>query len=75
LFLKEKEFKDKNLIRRMKKGRVINKTIFGVIGVLLTLFGVISAIPILLNKQSLISLPLAAISVIVGILLIAWALN
>ena len=52
-----------------------NKTIFGVIGVLLTLFGVIATIPILLNRGYIIGLPLTAISVIVGILLIAWAFN
>ncbi|MEK6855400.1 MAG: hypothetical protein AABX73_04215 [Nanoarchaeota archaeon] len=52
-----------------------NKTIFGVIGVLLTLFGVTGTIPILLNKEYLIGLPITAISVISGIVLMAWAFS
>lgn len=49
------------------------KSIWGVIGVLLTLFGVTGTIPILLNKEYIIGLPITAISVIIGIILIAWA--
>ncbi len=52
-----------------------NKTVWGVIGVLLTLFGVIGTIPILLNKESLIALPLTALAVIAGIILMAWAFS
>ncbi len=52
-----------------------NKTVWGVIGVLLTLFGIIGTIPILLNKEYLISLPVTGIAVIVGIILMAWAFS
>ncbi len=52
-----------------------NKTIYGVIGVLLTLFGITGTIPILLNKKYLIGLPITAISVIAGIILMAWAFS
>ncbi len=50
-----------------------NKTIWGVIGVILTLFGITGTIPILLNKEYLIGLPITGIAVIIGIILIAWA--
>jgi hypothetical protein len=52
-----------------------NKTIWGVIGVLLTLFGIIGTIPILINKEYIWGLPITAISVIVGIILMAWAFS
>lgn len=51
-----------------------NKTIWGVIGVLLTLFGVTGTIPILINKEY-IALLITAISVVVGIILMAWAFS
>jgi len=51
----------------------INKTVWGVIGVLLALFGVTGTIPILLNREYIIGLPITALSVIVGIILMAWA--
>ena len=52
-----------------------NKTIQGVIGVILTLFGIIGAMPILLTKEYAAWLPITAISVIAGILLMAWAFS
>jgi len=52
-----------------------NKTIWGVIGVILTLFGIIGAIPILITKEYVLGLPITAISVIVGIILMAWAFS
>jgi len=48
-----------------------NKTLLGVIGVILSLFGIIGSIPILLNKEFVYLLPIMAISVIIGIILIA----
>ena len=52
-----------------------NKTVWGVIGVLLTLFGIIGTIPILINKEYVAGLPITAISVIIGIILMAWAFS
>lgn len=52
-----------------------NRTVWGVVGVILTLFGITGTIPILLNPEYLIGLPLTALSVIVGVILIAWAFN
>jgi len=52
-----------------------NKTIWGVIGVLLTLFGIIGTMPILINKEYIAGLPITAISVVVGIILIAWTFS
>lgn len=50
-----------------------NKTIFGVIGVLLTLFGITGAIPILINREYISGLPLTALLVVIGVILMAWA--
>ncbi|MBI2632231.1 hypothetical protein HYW75_04460 [Candidatus Pacearchaeota archaeon] len=52
-----------------------NRTVWGVVGVLLTLFGITGTIPILLNHEYLIGLPFTAISVIAGVILIAWAFS
>ena len=52
-----------------------NKTIWGVIGIILTIFGITGTIPILLNKEYLIGLPITGLSVIVGIILMAWAFS
>ena len=52
-----------------------NKTMWGVIGVLLTIFGIIGTIPILLNRQYIIGLPVTVLSVIVGVILITWAFD
>ena len=51
-----------------------NKTILGVFGVLPTLFAVIGSVLSILNQQYLI-LILLTISVIVGVILMAWAYN
>lgn len=50
-----------------------NKTVWGVIGVILTLFGIIWTIPIVLNREYLLALPLTTLSVIIGVILMAWA--
>ena len=52
-----------------------NKTVLGVIGVILAVFGVMGSIPALLNKEPIFSLPVTAIAVIVGIILMAWAFS
>ena len=52
-----------------------NKTIWGVIGIILTIFGITGTIPILLSREYLISLPITGLSVIVGIILMAWAFS
>ena len=52
-----------------------NKTVWGVIGVILTLFGITGTIPILLNREYLIGLPITGLSVIIGIILMAWAFS
>ncbi|MEK6881435.1 MAG: hypothetical protein AABY22_17565 [Nanoarchaeota archaeon] len=52
-----------------------NKTIWGVVGVILILFGVTGTIPILVNRQYLGALPLTGVSIIIGVLLIAWMLS
>ena len=55
--------------------KIMNKTILGVIGVLFTLFGIIGTIPILLNRQYLEGLFITGLSVIIGIILLAWVFN
>ena len=57
----------------MIKNKKENKTLIGVIGVLLTIFGVIGTIPVLQNRQYL-PLIIAAIAVVVGVILVAWSL-
>jgi len=52
-----------------------NKTVLGVIGVLLTLFGVIFTIPLTLNREYAAWLAVTTISVIAGVILIAWTFN
>ncbi len=52
-----------------------NKTLWGVVGVLLTLFGITGTIPILLNREYLIGLPVTGLAVIIGIILIAWTFS
>ncbi len=52
-----------------------NKTVWGVLGMLLTLFGIIGTIPILLSGEYLIGLPITGIAVIIGIILMAWAFS
>jgi len=57
----------------MIKNKKENKTLIGVIGVLLTIFGVIGTIPVLQNRQYL-PLIITAIAVVVGVILVAWSL-
>ena len=52
-----------------------NKTVWGVIGVLLTLFGIMGTIPILVNKEYAEGLILTGISVIAVVILISWAFS
>jgi hypothetical protein len=52
-----------------------DKTVLGVLGVILTVFGVMGSIPALLNKDSILSLPLTAAAVVAGIILMAWAFS
>ena len=52
-----------------------NKSIWGVIGVLLTIFGVTGTIPVILNKEYLIGLSITGLAVIIGVILIAWAFS
>jgi hypothetical protein len=52
-----------------------NKTVWGVVGVILTLFGITGTIPILLNQEYLIGLPITGLSVIAGVILVAWAIS
>ena len=52
-----------------------NKTVLGVVGVILTLFGVIGTIPIALNREYFLGLFATGLSVIAGVILMAWALS
>ena len=58
----------------MAKKKPKDKTLIGVIGVLLTIFGIIGTIPVLQNRQY-IWLIITAIAVIIGVLLVASSLN
>ncbi len=51
-----------------------NKTVIGVMGVLLTIFGIIGTIPVLQNRQY-IWLIITAIAVILGVILVAWSFS
>ena len=57
----------------MKKRK--NKTPLGVVGVLLIIFGVTGTIPILLNKEYLLGLPITALAVIIGVILISMSIS
>jgi len=57
-----------------KKKESVNKTVIGVVGVLLTIFGIIGAIPVLQNRQYL-WLIITAIAVILGVILVAWSFS
>jgi len=56
-----------NMSRKRK-----SKSIWGVLGLILTILGITGTIPILLNKDYLPGLPITATSVIIGIILMAW---
>ena len=58
----------------MVKKKTKDKTVMGVIGVLLTLFGIIGTIPVLQNRQY-IWLTITAIAVIIGVILVAHSLD
>ena len=51
-----------------------NKTVIGVMGVLLTIFGIIGTIPVLQNRQY-IWLIITAVAVILGVILVAWSFS
>ena len=52
----------------------VNKTVIGVIGVLLTIFGIIGSIPVLQNRQYL-WLIITGVAVVLGVILVAWSLS
>jgi len=52
-----------------------NRTTLGVIGVLLVIFGVTGTIPVLLNKEYLLGLPITALAVIIGVILISMSIR
>ena len=58
----------------MKKRKPEDKTLLGVIGVLLTIFGILGTIPVFENRQYL-WLIITAFAVIVGVILVASSLN
>ncbi|MDP2926052.1 MAG: hypothetical protein Q8N99_06780 [Nanoarchaeota archaeon] len=58
----------------VKKKDFTNKTVIGVIGVLLTIFGIIGSIPVLQNRQYS-WLIITAIAVIFGVILVAWSFS
>lgn len=58
----------------MAKKKKKNKTVIGVIGVLLTLFGVIGTIPVLQNKEYLF-LIITALAVVIGVILVALSFS
>lgn len=51
-----------------------NKTVIGVIGVLLTIFGIMGSLPVLQNRKYL-WLIITGIAVIIGVILVAWSLS
>jgi len=69
-----------NLIRVTKKSQMTiknksnNKTVIGVIGVLLTIFGIIGSISVLQNRGYLWMI-ITGMSVIAGVILVAWSLS
>lgn len=52
-----------------------NKTVWGVIGVILILFGIIGTIPILVSKEYTSWLPFTGFAVIIGVVLAAYAFS
>ena len=51
-----------------------NKTLIGVIGVILSLFGLIMTIPLVLNGVPYVyGIILTGLMVVIGVILIAWA--
>ena len=58
----------------MARKKKENRTLIGVIGILLTIFGIMGTIPVLQNRQYSI-LMITAIAVIVGVILVAWSFS
>ncbi len=58
----------------VRKKDYTNKMVVGVIGVLLTIFGIIGSIPVLQNRQY-IWLIITAIAVVLGVILVAWSFS
>jgi len=52
-----------------------NKSFYGTIGVLLTLFGFLFSIPILVNNEYNLGLVLTIPSLIIGVLIIVWSIT
>ena len=52
-----------------------NKSFYGSIGVLLTLFGFLFSIPILVNKEYTFGLTITIPSLIIGVLIIVWSIT
>lgn len=68
----------KQIVRKegemVQKKESTNKTVIGVIGVLLTIFGIIGSIPVLQNRQYL-WLIITAVAVVLGVILVAWSFS
>lgn len=53
-----------------------DKTLFAVIGVILIIFGVTGTIPLAIKgQQYLYGLPITGAAIVLGVILMAWALN
>jgi len=62
------------MLKRTAKKK--DKTFWGVLGVILLIGGITATIPLALKgEQYLIGIPITALAVITGILLIAWAFS
>jgi len=51
------------------------KTVWAVVGLILTLFGITGSIPSLINREYIGFLPATGVAVIIGIILMAWAFS
>ena len=74
---KRKDFKDEYFDDnggKPSEGMKKSRTIWGVVGVLLVVLGLTGTIPLSINKI-FIGLPIAALFVIGGIILIAWSVS
>ena len=63
------------LDKKDKMTKKENRTVWGVVGLILTIFGFLGTITIIVNREYLFGLPVTAISVIAGIILMAWAFS
>lgn len=75
--IKQKEYKENQSIMSEKKGYYMKKNLipWAVVGVILIIFGIVGSIPILLKQQYFFVLPITALAVIIGVILIAWAVS